>query len=86
MLEKFIKVADQLKTHLKNFQTAQSVIMGFTHPAVIRLSQTFGEISPRAKDLYQELVIFSKDDKIYREMMRSNPLPCIPNLYESPAF
>jgi hypothetical protein len=80
MLEKFIKIADQLR-QLKNFQTAASVISGFTHPSVYRLSQTFNEISPRAKEIYQELAIFSKDDKIYSEIMRNAPLPCVPNVY-----
>jgi son of sevenless len=80
MLEKFIKVADQLR-QIKNFQTMAAVIAGFSHPAIIRLGQTFGEISPRAKEIYSELVLFAKDDRAYKEIMRNAPLPCIPNLY-----
>jgi hypothetical protein len=80
MLEKFIKVADHLR-QLKNFQTTATVTAGFCHPSIHRLGQTFGEISLRAKEIYQELVLFAKDDKTYRDIMNSDPLPCIPNMY-----
>jgi hypothetical protein len=79
MLEKFIKVADQLR-NLKNYQTMYAVIAGFSHAAVTRLGQTLGEISPRAKEIYSELVQFSKDDKQYREQMRTVQLPAIPSI------
>lgn len=79
MLEKFIKVADQLRT-LKNFHSMYAVISGFNHPSITRLGQTFGEISPRAKEIYQELVLNAKDDKQYREIMKAVQLPCIPSI------
>eukprot|EP00026_Physarum_polycephalum_P002180 Phypoly_transcript_02185.p1 GENE.Phypoly_transcript_02185~~Phypoly_transcript_02185.p1 ORF type:complete len:940 (-),score=130.13 Phypoly_transcript_02185:39-2858(-) len=79
LLERFIRTADQLR-QIKNYQTMNSIILGYCHPSITRLGQTFNEISPRAKELYPELVQFAKNEHVHRETMKTAPVPCIPNM------
>lgn len=97
MIEKYIKIAEvlsfvcclssclqNLKT-LKNFQTLFAVLTGLTTSSVTRLNQTWTEVTPRFKEIHNDLLaIMSRESnfKTYREFLRYAALPCIPFLGE----
>ncbi|KAJ6252105.1 ras guanine nucleotide exchange factor i-related [Anaeramoeba flamelloides] len=82
VLKKFINIAQHLY-QLNNFNSLISILSGISSSAVYRLSFTFGELKPKTMETYENLkaLMSGKDNyKIYRGLLKSASLPCIPFL------
>ncbi|KAJ3452351.1 ras guanine nucleotide exchange factor i-related [Anaeramoeba flamelloides] len=82
VLKKFINIAQYLY-QLNNFNSLISILSGISSSAVYRLSFTFGELKPKTMETYENLkaLMSGKDNyKIYRGLLKSASLPCIPFL------
>jgi hypothetical protein len=79
MIEKYIKIAENLKT-LKNYQTLFAVLAGLNSPNISKLISGSSDISPRSKEILNELLSNTKPLDKYKELLKFSEPPCIPYL------
>uniref|UniRef100_A0A3B5MPE7 Ras-GEF domain-containing protein n=1 Tax=Xiphophorus couchianus TaxID=32473 RepID=A0A3B5MPE7_9TELE len=80
LLKKFIKIAAHCKEY-KNLNAFFAVIMGLSHPAVSRLSQTWEKLPSKFKKFYGEfenLMDPSRNHRAYRLTVAKLDPPVIP--------
>lgn len=82
LLEKFIKIAS-LSMYLNNIYAAKAIYTGISHPAISRMTRTFGSISRDSKLKFNKLhAIVSMDNNgvSYRTHFKNTSSPCVPYL------
>lgn len=78
----FVELADACRA-LRNYHGMYAVYVGLMHPAVRRLTQTFGELGHRTQHTFDALCVLCDESHNYAEYRRllDSPLgapPCVP--------
>lgn len=82
VLSKFIEVAGEL-AKLQNFNSVISILSGLSFGAVSRLTETWADLSPETKSLYEKLEELCSSDDNYKNMrsvLEKTEPPLIPYL------
>jgi hypothetical protein len=81
VIVKFIKVAKHLRSR-NNFHTLMAVINGVDHSSIRRMKQTMkivkGSSSNESFDTLKRILSSKDDYELYRQMLETSGLPCIP--------